>query len=173
MTTLTHAPAESTIDPSLRHVYREVLRRNAGEHEFHQAVEEVLGSLGPVVKALRGGRLVMGLRLTSRGTAGSSSFSFRLFRFRETLPHWALAGEIPAGSDDTAGCDSEDGEPCQLGSSKGRLEILPEDSVKALSWPPVRVTLTGTLRGDDGKLRPATDRDTRTYRFDEAAGAYR
>ncbi|SOC51599.1 NADP-specific glutamate dehydrogenase [Ornithinimicrobium cerasi] len=50
MTTLTHAPAESTIDPSLRHVYREVLRRNAGEHEFHQAVEEVLGSLGPVVK---------------------------------------------------------------------------------------------------------------------------
>ena len=39
-----------TIDPSLQHAYNEVLRRNPGEHEFHQAVEEVLGSLGPVVK---------------------------------------------------------------------------------------------------------------------------
>ena len=43
----THA---STIDPALQHAYKEVLRRNPGEHEFHQAVEEVLGSLGPVVK---------------------------------------------------------------------------------------------------------------------------
>jgi glutamate dehydrogenase (NADP+) len=50
MTTIAPATAESTIDPSLRHVYKDVLRRNAGEHEFHQAVEEVLGSLGPVVK---------------------------------------------------------------------------------------------------------------------------
>ncbi|MGC5583666.1 NADP-specific glutamate dehydrogenase [Ornithinimicrobium sp. W1679] len=39
-----------SIDPALQHAYREVLRRNPGEHEFHQAVEEVLGSLGPVVK---------------------------------------------------------------------------------------------------------------------------
>ncbi|GGK69620.1 NADP-specific glutamate dehydrogenase [Ornithinimicrobium pekingense] len=40
----------TTIDRALQHVYKEVLRRNPGEHEFHQAVEEVLGSLGPVVK---------------------------------------------------------------------------------------------------------------------------
>ena len=38
------------IDPSLQHVYDAVLRRNPGEPEFHQAVEEVLASLGPVVK---------------------------------------------------------------------------------------------------------------------------
>lgn len=39
-----------TIDPALQHVYDAVLRRNPGEGEFHQAVEEVLASLGPVVR---------------------------------------------------------------------------------------------------------------------------
>ncbi len=38
------------IDPSLEPVYDTVLRRNAGEAEYHQAVLEVLASLTPVVK---------------------------------------------------------------------------------------------------------------------------
>lgn len=134
---------------------------------------EVDDTLGAVVKAMSRGRLLMGLRLTSRGTAGSSSFSFLLLQFSEAPLHWRLAGEIPAGSDDTASCDSEDGAPCQMGASKGRLEILPEDPAKPLAWPPVRITLTGTVRGDDGKVRPATSRDARVYRFDEAGGTYR
>ncbi|HSA41221.1 MAG TPA: Glu/Leu/Phe/Val dehydrogenase dimerization domain-containing protein, partial [Mycobacterium sp.] len=33
----------------LEELYTEVIRRNAGENEFHQAVHEVLDSLGPVV----------------------------------------------------------------------------------------------------------------------------
>ena len=37
------------LDEKLLDVYDEVLRRNPGEHEFHQAVHEVLSSLGPVV----------------------------------------------------------------------------------------------------------------------------
>jgi glutamate dehydrogenase (NADP+) len=37
------------IDEKLAPVLAEVLRRNAGEEEFHQAVKEVLGSLGRVV----------------------------------------------------------------------------------------------------------------------------
>ncbi|MDT9591793.1 NADP-specific glutamate dehydrogenase [Nocardioides zeae] len=37
------------MDPHLRDTYEDVLRRNPGELEFHQAVREVLGSLGPVV----------------------------------------------------------------------------------------------------------------------------
>ena len=37
------------LDASLRDVYDEVLTRNPGETEFHQAVREVLDSLGPVV----------------------------------------------------------------------------------------------------------------------------
>jgi glutamate dehydrogenase (NADP+) len=37
------------IDEKLLPVFEDVLRRNAGEHEFHQAVEEVLESLGAVV----------------------------------------------------------------------------------------------------------------------------
>ncbi len=37
------------LDEKLRGVYEEVLRRNPGENEFHQAVHEVLESLGPVV----------------------------------------------------------------------------------------------------------------------------
>jgi glutamate dehydrogenase (NADP+) len=37
------------LDEKLHDVYDEVLRRNPGEHEFHQAVHEVLDSLGPVV----------------------------------------------------------------------------------------------------------------------------
>ncbi|WP_019630230.1 NADP-specific glutamate dehydrogenase [Actinomadura atramentaria] len=37
------------LDEKLHDVYDEVLRRNPGELEFHQAVHEVLGSLGPVV----------------------------------------------------------------------------------------------------------------------------
>ena len=47
MTTLA---TETALDPALQSAYDEVLRRNPGEHEFHQAVEEVLGSLGPVVR---------------------------------------------------------------------------------------------------------------------------
>jgi glutamate dehydrogenase (NADP+) len=37
------------IDERLHDVYHEVARRNPGEPEFHQAVLEVLGSLGPVI----------------------------------------------------------------------------------------------------------------------------
>lgn len=37
------------LDEKLSDVYDEVLRRNPGESEFHQAVREVLESLGPVV----------------------------------------------------------------------------------------------------------------------------
>jgi glutamate dehydrogenase (NADP+) len=39
----------STLNPKLQPVVDEVLRRNPGEQEFHQAVLEVLESLGPVV----------------------------------------------------------------------------------------------------------------------------
>ena len=39
----------STLDEKLHDVYGEVLRRNPGEAEFHQATHEVLDSLGPVV----------------------------------------------------------------------------------------------------------------------------
>ena len=39
----------SDLHAKLRDVYDEVLRRNPGESEFHQAVHEVLDSLGPVV----------------------------------------------------------------------------------------------------------------------------
>ncbi|WP_420114439.1 NADP-specific glutamate dehydrogenase [Pseudactinotalea sp.] len=37
------------LDSRLRSTFEEVLRRNPGEQEFHQAVHEVLASLGPVV----------------------------------------------------------------------------------------------------------------------------
>ena len=37
------------IDEALEPIYQEVVRRNAGEVEFHQAVLEVLASLGPVL----------------------------------------------------------------------------------------------------------------------------
>jgi glutamate dehydrogenase (NADP+) len=37
------------LHPKLHDIYDEVARRNAGEKEFHQAVFEVLTSLGPVV----------------------------------------------------------------------------------------------------------------------------
>jgi glutamate dehydrogenase (NADP+) len=37
------------IDEKLEDVYDEVVRRNSGEPEFHQAVREVFVSLGPVL----------------------------------------------------------------------------------------------------------------------------
>ena len=37
------------MDEKLEPIFAEVVRRNPGESEFHQAVEEVLGSLGPVL----------------------------------------------------------------------------------------------------------------------------
>ena len=40
------------LDEKLRDVYEEVLRRNPGEKEFHQAVHEVFDSLGAARKAL-------------------------------------------------------------------------------------------------------------------------
>ena len=39
-----------TLHPALQPVYADVLRRNQGEVEFHQAVHEVLESLSPVVQ---------------------------------------------------------------------------------------------------------------------------
>lgn len=129
---------------------------------------------GAVVRAVSGGRVMMGVRLTSYGSAGSRSFAFLLLHFRETPLRWTLAGEVEAGSDESAACDEPDGDqPCQMGKSTGRLEILPEDPARPTAWPPIRVTLTGTLAGPDGKVRPASERDARVYRFDEASGTYR
>jgi glutamate dehydrogenase (NADP+) len=42
-----HAPA--TFDPKVQAIYQEVVKRNPNEAEFHQAVREVLESLGPVL----------------------------------------------------------------------------------------------------------------------------
>jgi glutamate dehydrogenase/leucine dehydrogenase len=39
------------LDEKLDDIYGEVLRRNPAEPEFHQAVREVLGSVGPVLIA--------------------------------------------------------------------------------------------------------------------------
>ncbi|HET9499570.1 MAG TPA: NADP-specific glutamate dehydrogenase [Marmoricola sp.] len=39
----------TTLDPRLQSIYELVLHRNPGEDEFHQAVREVLDSLGPVI----------------------------------------------------------------------------------------------------------------------------
>ena len=39
----------NTIDEKLEGLFQEVVKRNAGEVEFHQAVREVLESLGPVL----------------------------------------------------------------------------------------------------------------------------
>ncbi|WP_300680507.1 NADP-specific glutamate dehydrogenase [Nocardioides sp.] len=41
----------ATLDPKLQSIYDLVLRRNPAEVEFHQAVAEVLDSLGPVIAA--------------------------------------------------------------------------------------------------------------------------
>ncbi|MFP4160581.1 MAG: NADP-specific glutamate dehydrogenase [Ectothiorhodospira sp.] len=40
----------SVLGGQLEHLYQEVLRRNPGEREFHQAVREVLETLGPVLE---------------------------------------------------------------------------------------------------------------------------
>ena len=37
------------LDEKIESIYNDVLKRNPGEIEFHQAVLEVLESLGPVV----------------------------------------------------------------------------------------------------------------------------
>ena len=42
------APQNGVQHSGLEPLYREVLRRNAGDTEFHQAVREVLDTLGPV-----------------------------------------------------------------------------------------------------------------------------
>jgi glutamate dehydrogenase (NADP+) len=42
-------PGSTALDERLEAIYHEVLGRNPGEGEFHQAVREVLDSLGPVV----------------------------------------------------------------------------------------------------------------------------
>ena len=39
----------ATMDEKVEPIYQEVLARNPGETEFHQAVREVLESLGPVL----------------------------------------------------------------------------------------------------------------------------
>jgi glutamate dehydrogenase (NADP+) len=41
---------EVTANDTIQAVYKQVLSRNAGEFEFHQAVKEVLDSLGPVLE---------------------------------------------------------------------------------------------------------------------------
>ncbi|SEP46318.1 hypothetical protein SAMN04487843_12351 [Methylobacterium sp. ap11] len=138
---------------------------------------QVDDSLGPVFRPLPGGRLVMGLRTTAFGNQGSQSFAFLVLRFTPAPLQWRQSGGLPAGSDDTAGCGAPEDGPCNLGASTGRLEILAgaadRDSGAPPAWPPLRVTLTGTVPGPDGRVRPATARDARTYRFDEAAGVYR
>ncbi|MBM3634394.1 MAG: NADP-specific glutamate dehydrogenase [Actinobacteria bacterium] len=46
---VTASAAHTALDPLLQPAFQVVLNRNPGEAEFHQAVHEVLGSLGPVV----------------------------------------------------------------------------------------------------------------------------
>ena len=50
LTTDRRTPQDGLGDGVLEPLYREVLRRNAGDAEFHQAVREVFGSLGPVLE---------------------------------------------------------------------------------------------------------------------------
>jgi glutamate dehydrogenase (NADP+) len=47
--TLQEAEMTTKLDEKIEPIYQEVLNRNPGEVEFHQAVREVLESLGPVL----------------------------------------------------------------------------------------------------------------------------
>src|SRR5690606_31340694 len=47
--TTNNATENGMLDEKLDDIYNEVLRRNPAEPEFHQAVREVLGSVGPVL----------------------------------------------------------------------------------------------------------------------------
>ncbi|MBV9455544.1 MAG: hypothetical protein JOZ19_15740, partial [Rubrobacter sp.] len=47
---MTEVNAKTDIDEQLKNVCEEVIERNPGEPEFHQAVREVINSLGPVLE---------------------------------------------------------------------------------------------------------------------------
>lgn len=149
----------------------QTLSRRIGTGNRNGSAPAVDEQRGAVFKPLSRGRLLMGLRLAASGAAGARDFSFLLLQFYGAPTRWVLAGEVSAGSDGSAACVEE--EPCRMGTSEGRLEIRPEDPRDPAAWPPVRVTLSGTVLGADGSLRPATDRYGRLYRFDPATGTYR
>ncbi|PJI51400.1 hypothetical protein CTI14_61075, partial [Methylobacterium radiotolerans] len=59
---------------------------------------EVDERLGAVFRPLSRGRLLMGLRLTVYGTAGSQGFSFLLLQFRDAKACRSCPGRIGTGN---------------------------------------------------------------------------
>ena len=51
MSTITHESTQVTAAEYVHSVYESVIARNPQEHEFHQAVKEILDSLIPVIEA--------------------------------------------------------------------------------------------------------------------------
>ncbi|AHE54757.1 hypothetical protein [Sphingomonas sanxanigenens] len=124
-----------------------------------------------VQQALSNGMLI-GLPIRRFEPGGISITGFSMFRLAVAdASGWTYAGDIDTGTDNGADCDGGGAErPCY--ASSGTLRQLQVRTAGLPSWPDFEVAVSGTIVGDDGKVRPVTAEDATLWRFSEKAGAY-
>lgn len=82
--------------------------------------------------------------------------------------HWRHIGTLPAGEDNSAACDDQNG-PLPCIDSIGALSFEPQQGA---SMPLIRIRFSGTTVEGPGKKRALGASDVKTYRYDAAKRQY-
>jgi hypothetical protein len=113
---------------------------------------------------------LLALPASMAATGGAQVATYELFRHAPGSGEWRHVGSIRAGIDHSAACDAGAATPAdRCVRNTGGLRFL-QDSAGAR--PAIVVTFSGSVRADDGTVRDAGPQDAKTYRYDEASGAY-
>ena len=101
---------------------------------------------------------------------GARVEAYEVFRYAASDGTWHHAGTVRAGVDQSAGCPAGGATPATACvRNRGGLRFLP---ASAGAFPEIRVSFSGSVRGDDGAIREAGAADDVTYRYDPGIGGY-
>ena len=116
--------------------------------------------------------MLMGLPITRLASGGVSTTGYSMFR---VAPNdgvaWTYAGDIDTGTENGADCDGDEAAR-RCYASTGTVRQLQVRTAGLPLWPDFEVAVSGTVVGDDGKVRPAVADDARIWRFDKQQGVY-
>ncbi len=101
---------------------------------------------------------------------GATISGYALFAFDAGAGRWRYLGDAKTGEDLSANCADGPSTPdtdCVRNTGSLRL-----DATAVGTMPAIVVTRTGSTRGDDGAIRPLTERDAIVYRYDDAVARY-
>jgi hypothetical protein len=123
----------------------------------------------PLTYEVSSTRALLALPSAVAATGGAQVKAYELFSLGDR-GDWHHAGTVQAGADFSASCKDGPATPdTACVRNIGRLRF---DQAANGGMPIITVNFSGSVRSEDGAIRPSSAGDAKSYRYNDAAAAY-